>query len=198
MAFATRLDLANAIASWLNRSNLTAQIPDFIRLTEVRLNRLLRDPDQLITTTINLSSGSGTIPADFGQMVALGDAGTRLTQVTPGEFGTYSSVAGDPKIYTVGAGVIRVLPGSGSASTPITYYRAIPALTADGSTNWLLTRAPDIYLYGSLLQAEFYGWNDERLGTIKAAYDEAIAELRVDGEGRRWGAAPMAPKLGRT
>lgn len=198
MAFATRLDLANAIASWLDRSNLTAQIPDFIRLTEARLNRLLRDPDQLITTTINLSSGSGTVPADFGQLVAFGATGTRLTQVTPGEFGTYSAAAGDPKIYTVGAGVIRVLPGSGSASTPITYYRSIPALTADGSTNWLLTRAPDLYLYGSLLQAEFFGWNDERLSTIKSAYDEAIAELRVDGEARRWGAAPLAPKLGRT
>lgn len=198
MSFATKADLATAIGAWLNRSDLTAQTSNFIRLAEVRLNRLLRDPDQLVTTTLAFSDGSADVPADFGQLVAFGAEGSRLSQVTPGEFGTYRSQSGDPRVYTVGAGVIRVLPSTGSPSTPITYYRSIPALDEEADTNWLLERAPDLYLYGSLLQAEFFGWNDERLPLIKSAWDEAIAELRADGESRRWGAAPMAPKLGRT
>ncbi len=197
MAFGNRAALSTAVANWLDRDDLTARIPEFIQLTEARLNRLLRDPDQLVTGTIAMTAGVGPLPADFGQMVAFGVAGSRLSPVTPGEFGTYQAQAGDARVYTVSAGNVMTLP-SGSTSIPITYYRSIPPLSTDGATNWLLVRAPDLYLYGSLLQAEFYGWNDERLTAIKSAWDEAISELRGDGENRRWGAAPLAPKLRRT
>lgn len=198
MAFATRADLIEVVGAYLQRSTLASRAPDFVRLCEARLNRLLRDPDQVVSATLSFINGSASLPADFGQMIAFGPQGTKLEQVTPVEFGTYFSQAGDPRVYTVSGSKISVLPAQGSASTPIVYYRSIVPLSADSSTNWLLQRAPDVYLYGSLLQAEFYGWNDERLGFIKAAYDEAIGELRSDGENRRWGAAPLAPKLGRT
>lgn len=198
MTFATRSDLTAAIAAWLNRTDLSARIPDFIRLAEARLNRLLRDPDQIASGTIEMANGVGDLPADFGQMVAFGAAGSRLSQVTPAEFGTYRPQAGSPRVYTVSGGTVQTLPASGSVSTPITYYRAIPALAVDNDSNWLLERAPDLYLHGSLLQAEFFGWNDDRLPLIKSAWDEGIAELRADGETRRWGAAPLGPKLGRT
>lgn len=198
MAFGTRADLADAITGWLNRSDLALRIPDFIRLAEVRMNRLLRDPDQIVTTPLAFTAGSASLPADFGQMIALGGEGERLTQVTPGEFGSYRSEAGTATVYAVSGDGINILPTMASASIPITYYRAIEPLVSDASTNWLLDRAPDLYLYGSLLQAEFYGWNDERLGTIKTAWDEGVAELRIDGENRRWGAAPLAPKIRRS
>lgn len=198
MSFATRSELAEVVGGYLNRSNLNSRIPDFIRMCEARLNRLLRDPDQIVTGVLSFVSGSASLPDDFGQLIAFGPEGRRLTQVTPGEFGTYLSQAGAPRVYTVAGGSIRVLPAQGSASTPFTYYRSITPLEHDASTNWLLQRAPDVYLYGTILQAEFYGWNDERLGFIKNAYDEAIGELRADGENRRWGAAPLAAKIGRT
>lgn len=198
MAFGTRAELADAITGWLNRSDLAARIPDFIRLAEARMNRLLRDPDQIVTASVTVTAGTGALPADYGQMIAFGAEGERLTQVTPGEFGSYRSEAGAATVYTVSGGGMRILPAMASVAIPITYYRAIPPLVADADTNWLLERAPDLYLYGSLLQAEFYGWNDERLATIKSAWDESVSELRADGENRRWGAAPLAPKIRRS
>jgi len=197
MPFGTRAELAAVIGGYLQRTNLATQIPDFIRLTEARLNRLLRDPDQIVTASLTFTNGIAPLPADFGQMVAFGPAGTRIVQVTPGEFGTFFPAAGDPLVFTVSGGTIRTLPSSTAGTAAYTYYRGIPALTSDDATNWLLTRAPDLYLYGSLLQAEFFGWNDERLPFIKNAFDEAIAELRADGENRRWGAAPLAPRIRR-
>jgi hypothetical protein len=198
MAFANRADLASAVTAWLKgNATLTTRIPDFIRLTEARLNRLLRDPDQIATASLNLASGSATLPTDFGELVQLGDYGYRLRQVSASEFGTYQPLAGNPRVYAINAGSMRVLPATGSATTPISYYRAITPLANDGDSNWLLARAPDVYLYGALLQAEFFGWTDERLPMIKAAWDEAISELRADGTSRRWGVG-LAPKLGRT
>jgi hypothetical protein len=75
----------------------------------------------------------------------------------------------------------------------ITYKRALPALSNTITTNWLLTRAPDAYLFGALVHAEFYGWNDERLPLIKSALDEMIEEMRLDSEA----AAGDRPRLPR-
>ena len=42
MALGTFTELKDAIADWLDRSDLTARIPDFIALAEARINRELR------------------------------------------------------------------------------------------------------------------------------------------------------------
>ena len=186
--------LKDAVAGWLNRDDLTARIPAFIALAEARMTRLLCDPDQIVSATLTFINGSASLPDDYGQMVAIG---SHLTQVTPGEFGNYDTLTGNPRVYTVDGIQLHVLPSTTSAIIPVSYYRSIPPLVSDSGTNWLLTRAPDLYLYGALLQAEFYGWNDERLATIKSAWDEGIAELRIDSERRRWGAAPLAPRIRR-
>ena len=48
---------------------------------------------------------------------------------------------------------------------------AIPAL-ATTDPNWLLTAHPDHYLFGSLVEAEMFGVNDERAPLWKARRDE--------------------------
>ncbi|MCK8356920.1 hypothetical protein LXA28_18340, partial [Erwinia amylovora] len=52
-------------------------------------------------------------------------------------------------------------------------------------TNWLLTDHPDLYLYGSLLQAEAYLFNDDRLAVWKTAHDEVMAEIMTAGNAIR-------------
>ena len=42
MALGTFTELKDAVADWLDRSDLTSRIPDFIALAEARLNRELR------------------------------------------------------------------------------------------------------------------------------------------------------------
>jgi len=56
----------------------------------------------------------------------------------------------------------------------MTYRANLPGLSVSIQSNWLLARRPDLYLYGTLIHAEFYNWNDERLPLIKAAVDEAL------------------------
>jgi len=77
------------------------------------------------------------------------------------------------------------------------YRRRIPALSATTTTNWLLDLAPDAYLYGALVQAEAFLAEDDRLPMWKAAFDEAINELRADADKRKWGAGPLAPRIDR-
>ena len=67
MALATYTDLLASVAAWLNRSDLTAVIPDFVSLAEGRIARDLRLRKQVINTTLSTVAGtqSVTLPSDF-------------------------------------------------------------------------------------------------------------------------------------
>lgn len=187
--------LSADIADYLDRDDLTARIPGFIRRTEARLNRLLEDPEMEVSDT--LTGDGASLPADFGAMISIGTAdGNALTPMANAEYAALTPVSGVSRFYTIREGAIYYYPGS--ANVTLVYRRSIPALTADSPTNWLLDRAPDVYLYGALVQASAFLAEDERVGLWKSAFDEAIDELRTDGAKRKWGAGPIAPRIRRT
>ena len=58
--------LKASIANWLNRTDLTSEIPDFIELAENRIFHDVRVPTNEKTVLLTLSSdGYATIPSDF-------------------------------------------------------------------------------------------------------------------------------------
>lgn len=196
----TYSDLQTATANWLQRAHLIARIPEFIELAEARFRRKLDDADQNIGATITLTAGAGPLPADFGELIAVSESTVgRVDYVSPSQFGDFDAteVGIDPVIFTIVGGQVKTIPAA-DGSLSIVYKQGLPALSTGSPTNWLLARAPDLYLFSTLLQAEFYGWNDERVPLIKAAVDEIMAELNVDSEHRKYGPAPLAPRIMRT
>ena len=65
MSIATYSDLQTAIASWIARQDLAANIPDFIALFESVANRRLRLRQQESAATLTPSSGVAALPADY-------------------------------------------------------------------------------------------------------------------------------------
>jgi hypothetical protein len=192
-------DLVDTLEGYLNRTDFDTRIPMFISLVEAKLNRLLDDPEMEVTSTAVTSGQYLALPEDFGQLRSINVGNYRLTGATEADFSGFSNVAGIPRTYGIIDGQIAFapVPATGSAVT-IVYTKRIPALDEGNPTNWLLNIAPDIYVYGTLMQAHIYGWNDERVPGFKALYEEAIQELIADAQKRRWGAAPISPRLGRT
>lgn len=195
MSIASYTELVAAVGDWLDRSDLSARAADFIRLTEARLNRLLDDPEMEVSAT--LTGDGAELPADFGEMVSIGTAdGNPLSPIGNAEYAALMPVSGTSRYYTIRGGAIYYHPGS--ANVTLVYRRSIPALSGTNATNWLLDRAPDVYLYGALVQASAFLMEDDRVGMWKAAFDEAIGELRTDGARRKWGAGPIAPRIRRS
>jgi hypothetical protein len=58
MALSTYTELKTAIADWLDRGDLTANIPDFITLAEARVNRELRIRPQEVRSTMTTTAGN--------------------------------------------------------------------------------------------------------------------------------------------
>jgi hypothetical protein len=74
------------------------------------------------------------------------------------------------------------------------YRQNVPAL-ASNSTNWLLLAAPDIYLYGALLEAAPYLQNDDRIQTWGAGLATALDGLNNLNLTASFNAAPIAMRV---
>jgi hypothetical protein len=191
MAYA---DLLADVADTLDRDDVESRLPRWLKLVEARLNRLLHDPEQQVVTT--LTGDGASLPADFGEMIAIGTAdGNRLSPIGNQEYAAILPQSGTSRYYTIRDGKVYYAPGA--ANPTLVYYRSIPPLTEDDDTNWLLERAPDVYFYGVLLQANAWNVDNEAAAGWKSLWDEAIAELRADGARRKWGAGPIAPRIRR-
>lgn len=199
MAITTYAELQTAVGNWLNRSDLSSRIPEFIALAEARLSRKIRVPDMLTRNdSFTIDSQYETVPTGFlgaKRFVISGTPVTALEYITPEEMAekrVWLNSSGKPIYYTVAGGNFEFLPTPATAYTAsILYYQAITGL-ATTSPNWLLTSHPDIYLYASLVAAEPYVMNDERVVLWKAQLDEALAELKVAKDNQSLGGTPVA------
>lgn len=183
----TYAELKTAVASFLNRTDLTSIIPDLIRLGEQRIHYGGDLPFQTqplrIPAMENQAAGtvSGTIsfPTGFIQPISLiVDNGTKwaLDYMTPTQFALKSNDSDEPTVYTYQNNNIEVA-GTASISYTLNYYKAFTSLSADADTNWLLTNAPGVYLYASLLEAQPFLMDDARMTTWHSMLKSSISAL---------------------
>lgn len=186
MSFSNYSALQTAIADWLNRTDLTAQIPDFITLAEAEMKRRLRRTST--RTTLSVSTEATVLPADVAELRSIYPESGSPTQdkplriCTPEMFAETrarnQNVAARPTDAMVLGGTLYVQPTPDATYTMrITYFTQLTALSGSVATNAVLTEAPDAYLFGSLLQAEPYLEHDERIPTWKQKFDDAIEQL---------------------
>ncbi len=177
MAITTYAQLQTAIASWLARSDLTSTIPDFITLCETTLNRNLRCREMMHTTTLTPSSGTATLPTDYvAWRRVTGSLGQPLEYAEPDWlYGAYPTAAsGTAGYFTIEGESLIVRPSDDTALT-FSYYKKIPAL-AD-ATNWLLTKYPDVYLFGSLVEADVFIKDPDEALLFKQRLERALKEI---------------------
>jgi hypothetical protein len=184
-------ELQTAVANWLDRTDLTDRIPEFIALAEARFNRVIRAPDMLTRDDAFTIDGQyETLPSGFleaSRFVLLTSPVVNLIYVTPQEMAevrhSYSSV-GKPAYYTVTGGSFEFVRAPDQAYTAsLLYYARLTAVSS--SWNWLATSHPDIYLFGALCEAEPYIRDDQRVVLWEARLAKALAELNVQNERKR-------------
>jgi hypothetical protein len=187
MALTTYTELKASIADWLNRTDLTAQIADFISLAESQIERQLRTRQMLTRTTLTIDAQFESTPSDFLEVRTLKLTGTN--PITPLTFMTMDSLdeqstidigTGKPKYFTVVGTEFRFVPTpDASYASEIVYFAKLNKLSTSVATNFLLTSSPDIYLYGSLLQAAPYLLDDARISVWSALYERALSDLQL-------------------
>jgi len=200
MALTDYSSLKSTIASYLARSDLTNQIPDFIRLGEERLSRDLRTRKMLVVARANTTAADSTLglPTDFLEMRDMHLRTTpvqALTYYSPNAFyaGSRTTDSGQPKDYTILANEIQFAPIPDTAySVQMLYYAKPQYLSDTNINNVFLANYPDALLYAALGEAEPYLMNDARLQTWAALYDRAILAINTSDQSSEYGGQPMS------
>jgi hypothetical protein len=190
MPFTTNVQLEAAIADWLARPDLTAQIPDFVRLFECDAARRLKVRPQATTTTLTPTSGVATLPTDYlgYQRVTWGASPFQgLEYVTPALYATYL-ISGDgiPTVFTIEGESLKVAPSSDTDITLSYFQRTGPVATG---LQWLFNTHPDAYLAGSLAQAAAFNKGFDVAGTWLARCNQIFEGIQSEDFNERQGMA---------
>lgn len=185
--------LQASIGQWLARSDMASSAPGLIQLAEVRIGRDLQRMQHrrlMATVTGTLADGAAPLPADFGTLRSVEVPwGAGSAVLRPLDAVTQETVASVPAGYWIDGTTLRIVGGGTSAYT-LNYFRKLPSLAV--ATNWLITDAPDLYLYATLLEAAPYLKNDARIAVWREGYTSAIAAIEDENNRARSAAGKRA------
>jgi len=202
MSLTNYSELKDSIASYLARSDLTDQIPDFIRLAERRMRREVRIRQMLVSVDLTAVAGNNkvTLPTDFLEardFVVVGNPTQPLNYLSPSALSrnAISSTSGRPIEYTTLAEQFQLSPIPDFAYTLSLLYFAAPDFLSDSNdSNGFLVNVPDMLLYASLLEAEPYLMNDARLATWVSMYERASISVEKSNETGQYSGVPLSIK----
>ena len=195
MALNTYSALKTSIATWAMRTgdpDYEAAIPDFIIGAEQRFNENLRVAEMEQTASLTLSSGASSLPADFleARRATSGSPAVDLSIVAP-DFATETyptNYGGRSRHYTIIGTSLQTYP-SGTGPVSLSYYAKIPALSDSNPSNWLLARAPMLYLYGALIEGAPFMLEDPRLATWTTMFQRGLTDFQNADKSKRWAGA---------
>lgn len=181
--------LKTAVADYLARSDLTGFIPNFVQNCESKIYKNLRIRAMETALSGTIASGVLAVPSAF---VELKYAYVNTSPIQPLDWvppemiyarhPVRSGSAEIPRDISVEATNFIFGPYPGNYAIAGIYYARLTALSDSNTTNWFTTNAPDLLLYGSLMEAEPFLKNDRRIevwGTFyRLAYDAVAGEER--------------------
>lgn len=199
MALTNYSDLKTSVANYLGRSDLTSQIPDFISLSEIRLNRILRIRQMLETATAQTTGGDSTVglPPDFLQLrdlFVVGNPRTPLSFLSPSAFtrDARADQSGRPVFYTMNGAefVLAPIPDT-NYTISMLYYAKPEAMSDSNPSNVFMANAPDCLLYGALIEAEPFLMNDARLAVWSSLFANATQLLNDSDDASEFSGIPL-------
>lgn len=193
--------LVNSVRAWLNRGEedlSDSQISEFIALAEAEFNRVLRVPEMDEVSVATIGTGNVDLPSDFLAAQSIFYKTRELGQTTPiALIKRYGDVLGEPLQYCLLDGSPRKIRLGPQPETEIQltliYYKKIEGVSENNPDNWLLNDHPDLYLWATLLCAEAYIVNDERVAGWEAKKNEVLAQLIAAGRRDRFSGGPLEP-----
>lgn len=205
---ATFQGLCNKVEDTLNRRDLVTVIPDFVVLATARIQRdmaRVRHPYMISRAQASVIDNYVPLPNDFVaiQQLMFQDTTQNFVYVSPDQSKEVlargwenattpylvtqngTSQTGLTTYYTIIGNRIRIFPPPAQTNPDkldLWYYQRLSPLNNTTTTNWVLSRYPDLYLYGSLLHSAPYLKDDERIALWDGIYKTIMADIEVEAD----------------
>lgn len=198
--------LKQAVIDHLERDDLTDQVDTFIDLAESRHKREIRIREMLSRSTLAIAEDDIylDLPSDFLDLKYLRiqnpDAAGRtflpdLRQVSIHEI-TNERVQTNryPRHFAVHTQIELSAPSDQAYTAEIFYYQELTALSDSNTSNELLAKAEDVYLYSALSASAPFLMHDERISIWEALYTQARDGLNTSEQDNRRG-GPLVSRV---
>ncbi len=195
-------NLQSTIADYLNRADLTSQIQTFIQFAEADLNTRLRDRQMIVRAEATSDEEYVQLPSDWLEALNLQLVGgmSPLRYITLDESDIVNSTRAltSPTFYSLMNGAIELVPPPAhDVDIEMVYYGKIPSLTDAAPSNWLLVKAPDVYLYGALTHAAPFLMDDARMQTFGQIYLARVQSLQDESQKSLHSGSPLIARTRR-
>jgi len=200
MALNSYSALKTSVANWLNRTDLSTEIEDFVVLAEKDFNSKLRIRKMITQASVTIDAETVALPTGFLQIrdffITQGGTKHSLTYITPTQMDQIkgSSTTAMPEVYTILGDNFRFAPiPSSSFSGTLNFYKEFDPLSDSNTSNFILTTHPAIYLYGSLYHAaNFLGGVEPRLiQQWQQMYATALERLERNDREDQFSGSPL-------
>lgn len=179
MSITNYTELQTAVSAWAHRS--VAQVTDFIDLGETRINAALSSRLAEVEVELTGTIGSRYITLPTGYVANRGlwltTYGNRIEiyYVPPEDLPVIDNSNSQPTYYTIdGANLAFDCLQSDAFTYTFRYKKGYDI--ASTTTNDMLTRYPNVYLYAALREASFFANDDNNAQKWEAAYQIALQE----------------------
>jgi hypothetical protein len=203
MTITSYATLQSEIASWLNRDDLTAIIPTFIQFVESDVNSRLRHQKMVVRAQATSDQEFVQLPADWLEAINIHiiDGAQPLRFVTLDEADRINKqqIVTEPSFYSIMDDALEIIPApADDIDIEMIYYGKVTALSDQNTSNWLLVKAPDLYLYGSLVHASPYLLDDQRVGLFANMYNSRLEALALESDKAVHSGGPLVARTRKT
>jgi hypothetical protein len=194
--------LKSTIADYLNRADLTSQIETFIQFAEADLNTRLRCREQIVRAEATSDAEFVQLPADWLEAINLhivgGQQPLRYVTLDEADIINKEQIYTAPHFYSLMNGAIEIIPEpADDIDIEMIYYSKITSLSDANTTNWLLTKAPDVYLYGALTHAAPFLMDDQRIAVFAQIYLARVQALQDESQRSLHSGSPLIARTRR-
>jgi len=194
--------LKQAIADWVNSPEIEQTSDQLIQFVEADLNTRLRCREMIVRATTNNSDEFVKLPTDWLEGINLqiqgGQSPLRYITLDEADIINASNTYTQTRFYSLMNGAIELVPPpSDYITVEMIYYAKIPALSDSVATNWLITKAPDVYLYGAMAHAAPFLKDDPRIATFSQMYLARVQSLIDESQKSLHSGSPLIARTTR-
>jgi hypothetical protein len=205
------VDTALKYADRQDSTLVTAQMDNFMRIVESRMNRLLTIEDMSMRYQFpfpNPTDGRYELPVDFSALqdisiVTVADTTQRntLLLVNPEQMNDMTNTQNIPasakRFYNIIANQLVIQPViDDTYILEIVYYGNVLPLTGSAPNNWVATNHPDCYIFGLLVEINSFMKDPAATQGWDARFTQTIAEMTEADEVLVYSGTPLTTKVG--
>lgn len=191
-------ELSTAVENWLDNTDQTSRVPEFITLGENRIYRQLRIRAMETTLNVTMVNAVATIPTDYAQLKHARISGNPTYPLEKKDaewiLRKYPTRQSEHRPFFIAEDIGNFIfgPYPDTNYTVLgTYYKRLAALSGSNLTNWFTDYAPDLLLHAALAEAWEYIDEDRKRDYHEGKYQTIAASIELEEKRQRKSGSPQ-------